>query len=79
MENVKKVQNAFSVLYSALEKSNKAGVFNLSESSAILTNTQVLREYLQTSLNQVVANLPSNQQNTLAPIPEATDESNDSE
>ena len=61
MENVQKVQTAFTTVYDALEKANKSGVFTLAESSNVLSNTLVLKEYLQTTLNQVVANLQQQQ------------------
>ena len=75
MENVQKVQAAFTAVYDALEKGNKAGVFTLAESSNIFSNTLVLKEYLQSSLSQVVANLQKRQRqrpssNTLETIPE---------
>ena len=41
MENVKKVQTAFSAVYDALEKANKSGVFTLAESSNVFIITQV--------------------------------------
>ena len=62
MENVKKVQTAFSAVYDALEK-------------AI-----VLKEYLQTTLSQVVANLQQQRQqqtpvkNVLKTIEEVNEE-----
>ena len=62
MENVQKVQTAFTNVYNALEKANKSGVFTLAESSNVLSNTLVLKEYLQTTLNQVVANLQQQKQ-----------------
>ena len=61
METVQKVQTAFTTVYDALEKANKSGVFTLAESSNVLSNTLVLKEYLQTTLNQVVANLQQQQ------------------
>ena len=64
MENVQKVQTAFATVYDALEKANKSGIFTLAESSNVFSNTLVLKEYLQTTLNQVVANLQRQQQQT---------------
>ena len=83
MENVKKVQTAFSAVYDALEKANKSGVFTLAESSNVFSNTLVLKEYLQTTLSKVVANLQQRQQqtpvkNVLKTIEEANEEDEES-
>lgn len=68
MENVQKVQTAFGAVYDALEKANKSGVFTLAESSNVFSNTLVLKEYLQTTLSQVVANLQQQQRQQQTPV-----------
>ena len=82
MENVQKVQASFAAVYEALEKANKSGVFTLAESSNVFSNTLVLKEYLQTTLSQVVANLQRQQQtpvkNVLKTIEEVNEEDEES-
>jgi len=74
MENIKKIQNAYAILYNALEKANRAGVYTLVESTTISTNAQILREYLQNSLNKIAEELSSVKNNILPSIPESNEE-----
>ena len=80
MENIKRVQSAYSALYSAVEKANRAGVYTLNESSAVLASTNVLKQFLERSLSEAASNLPRESQepqNSVLPaVVETNEESN---
>ena len=53
-----RLQSAFNSLTQGLEKANQKGVFQLSESSALFQSLLLLKQYIETTLQQASQQTP---------------------